>query len=51
MVCKSLYDRLVAKSKKGKVALIAACSKLLQQAFAIVKSDVPYQADFSKTLT
>jgi transposase len=47
--CKALYDRLVAKGKNGKVALIAVCNKLLKQAFAIIKSGVPYQADFAKT--
>ncbi|QKG55154.1 transposase [Hymenobacter sp. BRD67] len=46
--CKALYDRLVAKGKNGKVALIAVCNKLLKQAFAIVKSGVPYHADFTK---
>jgi transposase len=48
--CKALYDRLIAKGKNGKVALIAVCNKLLKQAFAIVKSGVPYQADFSAKL-
>lgn len=48
MACKALYDRLVAKGKNGKVALIAVCNKLLKQAFAIVKSGIPYQADFAK---
>lgn len=47
--CKALYERLVAKGKNGKVALIAVCNKLLKQAFAIVKSGVPYQADFAKS--
>lgn len=47
--CKALYERLVAKGKNGKVALIAVCNKLLKQAFAIVKSGVPYQADFVKS--
>jgi transposase len=46
--CKALYERLVAKGKNGKVALIAVCNKLLKQAFAIVKSGVAYQADFAK---
>ena len=46
--CKALYDRLLAKGKNGKVALIAVCNKLLKQAFAIVKSGVPYQADFAR---
>jgi len=48
--CKALYDRLVAKGKNGKVALIAVCNKLLKQAFAIVKSGQPYQADFTSKL-
>jgi transposase len=45
--CKAFYDRLIAKGKNGKVALIAVCNKLLKQAFAIIKSGVPYQADFA----
>ena len=49
--CRALYDRLVAKGKNGKVALIAVCNKLLKQAFAIVKSGVPYQAEFTSSLT
>lgn len=47
--CKALYERLVAKGKNGKVALIAVCNKLLKQAFAIIKSGIPYQADFAKS--
>jgi transposase len=46
--CRALYDRLVAKGKNGKLALIAVCNKLLKQAFAIVTSGIPYQADFTK---
>ena len=49
--CAALFDRLVAKGKNKKLALIAVCNKLLKQAFAIVKSGVPYQADFSSKLT
>ena len=45
--CKALYDRLVAKGKNGKLALIAVCNKLLKQAFAIVKSGIPYRPDFA----
>ncbi|WP_161890761.1 IS110 family RNA-guided transposase [Pontibacter russatus] len=48
--CKALYDRLVAKGKNGKLALIAVCNKLLKQAFAIVKSGTPYQADFANIM-
>lgn len=40
--CKDLYDRLRAKGKPHKVALIAAVNKLIKQAFAIAKSGKPY---------
>jgi len=46
----TLFDRLVAKGKNKQLALIAVCNKLLKQAFAIVKSGVPYQADFNSKL-
>ncbi|TDN36964.1 transposase [Hymenobacter sp. UV11] len=46
--CKALYDRLVAKGKNGKLALITVCNKLLKQACAIVKSGIPYQPDFTR---
>jgi len=49
--CKARYNRLVAKGKNGKGALIAVCNKLLKQAFPILKSGVPYQADFCSKLT
>ena len=45
--CKALYERLLAKGKNGKLALIAVSNKLLKQAFAIIRSGVPYQADFA----
>lgn len=47
---KALYERLVAKGKNGIVALIAVCNELRKQAFAIVKSGVPYQANFAKPI-
>ena len=40
--CKELYERLRAKGKPYKVALIAAVNKLVKQAFAIAKSGKPY---------
>ena len=49
--CAALLDRLVAQGKNKTLALIAVCNKLLKQAFAIVKSGVPYQADFSSKRT
>lgn len=48
--CKALYERLTAQGKSGKLALIAVCNKLLKQAFAIVRSGVPYQPDFTRKL-
>lgn len=48
--CAALFDRLVAKCKNKKLALIAVCNKLLKQAFAIIKSGVPYQVDFTSKL-
>jgi Transposase and inactivated derivatives len=48
--CKALYDRIVAKGKSKKLALIAVCNKLLKQAFAIAKSKVPYDKNYRSTL-
>jgi len=40
--CRELYERLVLSGKPKKVALVAVAHKLVKQAFAIVKSGVPY---------
>ena len=48
--CKALYDRIVAKGKSKKLALIAVCNKILKQAFAIVKNQLPYDAEYKSTL-
>lgn len=40
--CKALYERIVAKGKSKKLALIAVCNKLLKQSLAIAKSGIPY---------
>ena len=40
--CKDLFERLTAKGKPFKVALIAVANKLLKQAFAIAKSGKAY---------
>ncbi|MBN4082973.1 IS110 family transposase [bacterium AH-315-A23] len=48
--CKELYDRIVAKGKSKKLALIAVCNKLLKQAFAIAKSGKPYDENFVSKL-
>lgn len=49
--CKALYDRLVAKGKSKKLALIAVCNKLLKQAFGVVKNGLPYDENFVSTLS
>lgn len=48
--CKALYDRIVAKGKSKKLALIAVCNKLLKQSFSIVKNRIPYDDNFRSTL-
>lgn len=48
--CKALYDRIVAKGKSKKLALIAVSNKLLKQAFAIAKSGLPYDENFVSRL-
>lgn len=48
--CKALFDRIVAKGKSKKLALIAVCNKLLKQAFSIVKNRVPYCNEYRSTL-
>ena len=48
--CKALYDRIVAKGKSKKLALLAVCNKLLKQAFAIAKARIPYDENYRSTL-
>lgn len=45
--CKDLYDRLVAKGKSGKLALIAVANKIIKQAFAIAKNQTVYNEHYS----
>ena len=40
--CKEAYERLRARGKSGKLAVIAIANKLIRQAYAVVKSDKPY---------
>jgi transposase len=49
--CKALYDRIVAKGKSKKLALIAVCNKLLKQAFAIAKNRIPYDPTYRSKLS
>ena len=41
-----IYDRIVAKGKSKKLALIAVCNKLLKQAYAIAKSGLIYDKEY-----
>ncbi|MCF6297385.1 MAG: IS110 family transposase [Flavobacteriaceae bacterium] len=44
--CIDLYQRLVAKGKPKKVALIAVVNKLLKISYAIAKSGLPYDREY-----
>lgn len=44
--CKALYDRILAKGKTPKLALIAVCNKLLKQALAVSKNRMPYDPNY-----
>lgn len=48
--CKAQFERIVNKGKSKKLALIAVSNKLLRQAFAVVKSGVPYNSDYRSIL-
>lgn len=41
--CRAIFERLQAKGKHFKVAMIAVATKLLKQVFAIAKSGQPFQ--------
>jgi len=47
---KAIYDRLVAKGKSKKLALIAVCNTLLKQAFVIAKSGLTYDNNYRSVL-
>ena len=48
--CKAIYERIVNKGKSKKLALIAVANKLLKQAFAIAKSEIPYDENYVSKL-
>lgn len=48
--CRELYERLIAKGKAKKLALIAVANKLLKQAFAIAKQQTKYQENYSNII-
>ena len=47
--CKDLFDRIVAKGKSKKLALIAVANKLLKQSLAIGKSGLKYDEEYRST--
>jgi len=46
--CRALYERIVAKGKSKKLALIAVCNKLIKQAFGVVKNDLVYDQNYRR---
>jgi transposase len=46
--CRDLFDRMVAKGKNKKVAVIAVCNKLLKQVFGCIKNNQCYMDDYVK---
>lgn len=48
--CKELYERLRAKGKAHRQAMIAVVNKLLKQAFALVETGTMYQKDYQLKL-
>ena len=48
--CRALYERLVAKGKSKKLALIAVANKLLKQTLAIAKSGICYDKNYRSIL-
>ena len=47
LACKELYQRLIAKGKAHKVAMVAVINKLIKQAFAIVKNNVAFDNNYA----
>lgn len=48
--CKAVFDRIVAKGKSPKLAMMAVANKLLKQAFAVATSGIPYDAEYRSVL-
>lgn len=48
--CKEIFERITNKGKSKKLALLAVSNKLLKQCFAIVRSDIPYDANHVSVL-
>jgi transposase len=48
--CKALFDRLVAKGKNKKLAIIAVANKLLKQVFGVVKNETLFDRHYYKNI-
>ena len=48
--CKEMYERLRARGKSGKVAIVAVANKLIRLAFAVVTNNRPYIDGYVSTL-
>ncbi len=48
--CKQLFDRLVAKGKNKKLAVIAVANKLLKQVFGVIKNECLFDRNYYKKI-
>jgi len=48
--CQDLYERLIAKGKSKRLALVAVANKLIKQVFAIATNNTIYQHNYSKNI-
>jgi len=48
--CKDLYERLLAKGKAKKLALVAVANKLLKQAFAVATKNLKFTENYAPLL-
>ena len=48
--CKELFERLVAKGKNKKLAVIAVANKLLKQVFGVVKNETLFDRNYFKKI-
>lgn len=48
--CRNLYERLVAKGKSKRLALIAVANKLIKQVFSMATNNRKYDSDYVKNI-
>ncbi|MGC4041886.1 MAG: IS110 family transposase [Flavobacterium sp.] len=48
--CRALFERIVAKGKSKKLALVAVSNKLLRQAYAVIKNNIPYSPNYNQPI-